>query len=91
MYICIPGPPHILEAVYTINQPTDQLTTRAQYEIKNYVPAALHLTELSAAGRIAHIGTTNFDVPRLEEMVGAGVPIASVQVCVRGTPCTLNQ
>ena len=29
--------------------------------------------------KIRHIGVTNFDVPRLEEMLSAGVPIVSNQ------------
>ncbi len=38
---------------------------------------------------MGHIGTTNFNVPRLREMVDAGVPIASVQVegCTCGGVC----
>ena len=50
------------------------------YEKKGYVQAALELKRLREAGLIAHIGVTNFDVPRLEELVRAGVPILSHQV-----------
>ena len=42
--------------------------------------AALRLADMQAAGKIRHIGMTNFDVPRLMEMMDAGVPIASNQV-----------
>jgi aryl-alcohol dehydrogenase-like predicted oxidoreductase len=53
---------------------------RHDYGNKNYVPAALHLAELQAKGKIKHLGVTNFDVPRLAEMVDAGAPIVSNQV-----------
>ncbi len=33
--------------------------------------------------KIRHIGVTNFDVPRLEEMLSAGVPIVSNQASLR--------
>ncbi|GAB4813776.1 hypothetical protein N2152v2_000822 [Parachlorella kessleri] len=52
----------------------------ADYAIEGYVGAALHLAELQAQGKIRHIGVTNFDVPRLQEMLDAGVKIVSNQV-----------
>jgi aryl-alcohol dehydrogenase-like predicted oxidoreductase len=50
------------------------------YEKGGYVQAALELKRLRAAGLIANIGVTNFDVPRLEELLQAGVPVVSHQV-----------
>ena len=50
------------------------------YGNKNYVAAALHLAELQAKGIVRAIGVTNFDVPRLAEIVNAGVKVASNQV-----------
>eukprot|EP00898_Chlorokybus_atmophyticus_P004752 jgi/Chlat1/5278/Chrsp35S05238 len=43
------------------------------YSIPNYVTAAKHLSTLQAQGRIRAIGVTNFDVPRMREMMDAGV------------------
>lgn len=45
-----------------------------------YVDAALYLADLQAQGVIRQIGATNFDVPRLEAITGAGVRLASHQV-----------
>ncbi len=50
------------------------------YTIPGYVDAALWLRELQLEGKIRHIGTTNFDVGHLAEIVDAGVPIISNQV-----------
>ena len=50
------------------------------HSIKGYVDAALRLADMQANGKIQHIGVTNFDVPRLAEMLDAGVPIVSNQV-----------
>ena len=50
------------------------------YNNKNYVDAALHLAELHSKGKIKALGVTNFDVPRLAEMVDAGVPIVENQI-----------
>jgi len=50
------------------------------YSIPGYVEAALHLKELQDAGKIKHIGVTNFDVPHLQEILDAGVPVLSNQV-----------
>lgn len=50
------------------------------YRSADYVTAALHLADLQAKGKIRAIGVTNFDVPRLAEMVDAGVDIRSNQV-----------
>jgi aryl-alcohol dehydrogenase-like predicted oxidoreductase len=50
------------------------------YEIPGYVEAAVYLKELQNAGKIKHIGVTNFDVPHLEEILDAGVPVVANQV-----------
>ena len=50
--------------------------------------AARHLSELVKRGKIAHVGATNFDVPRLKQMVeeGEGVKIVSNQVRLVAAP-----
>jgi aryl-alcohol dehydrogenase-like predicted oxidoreductase len=50
------------------------------YDVPGYVDAALWLNELRAAGKVRHIGLTNFDEHRLAEFVAAGVPVVSHQV-----------
>ncbi|MEW5305633.1 MAG: hypothetical protein WDW36_008161 [Sanguina aurantia] len=45
-----------------------------------YLDAALWLTELQRRGMVRAIGVTNFDVPRLLQLLDAGVPVASNQV-----------
>lgn len=50
------------------------------YDIPGYVEAAWHLEALRKAGKIRHIAVTNFDVPHLEEILEAGVPVVSNQV-----------
>lgn len=50
------------------------------FTVPRYVDTALELDRLRRAGKIAHIGVTNFDTPRLAELVDAGVPITSQQV-----------
>jgi aryl-alcohol dehydrogenase-like predicted oxidoreductase len=50
------------------------------YSVPGYVETALWLDELRRAGKIRLLGATNFDVPRLAEIVDAGVPLASHQV-----------
>jgi aryl-alcohol dehydrogenase-like predicted oxidoreductase len=50
------------------------------YDLPGYVEAAMHLKKLQEAGKIRHIGVTNFDVPRLQEILEAGVPVVSNQV-----------
>ena len=47
--------------------------------MRNYVAAAQHLAAAQQAGLCRHIGVTNFDVPRLKEMLDAGVRIVSNQ------------
>ena len=50
------------------------------YDVPGYVETALWLTELQRAGKIRHLGITNFDVPRTREMLDAGVPLVCNQV-----------
>jgi aryl-alcohol dehydrogenase-like predicted oxidoreductase len=50
------------------------------HAVPRYRDVALMLLRLKEAGKIAHLGVTNFDVPRLEELIEAGVPIVSHQV-----------
>ncbi|MEM6673076.1 MAG: aldo/keto reductase [Planctomycetota bacterium] len=50
------------------------------YAVPGYVEVAQWLTELRDAGKIRHVGATNFDTPRMREMLDAGVPLVSNQV-----------
>jgi N-methylhydantoinase B len=50
------------------------------YSTPRYVDVALELARLRERGKIRLVGATNFDVPHLAEIVGAGVPVASHQV-----------
>ncbi len=44
-----------------------------------YIETALILQKLQQAGKIAHLGTTNFNRARLRELVGAGVSLIANQ------------
>jgi len=50
------------------------------FRVQRYVDAASWLDELRHAGKIRHVGLTNFDQPRLEEIVAAGIAVVSHQV-----------
>ncbi|MFQ5744128.1 MAG: aldo/keto reductase [Acidobacteriota bacterium] len=50
------------------------------YQIPRFVETALWLAELRQAGKIRHLGVTNFDVPHLRQMVEAGVRFVCHQV-----------
>jgi aryl-alcohol dehydrogenase-like predicted oxidoreductase len=50
------------------------------YDTPGYVDSMLWLAEMQAEGKIAHLGVTNFDCVRLEELLATGVPIVSHQV-----------
>ena len=52
------------------------------YDIPGVVDAALHLRDLQQAGKIHHLGATNFDTAHLTALLDAGVPIISHQVQV---------
>ena len=50
------------------------------YGVPRYVEAALWLDDLRRAGKVRHIGLTNFDTARVREIAGAGVRLVSHQV-----------
>ncbi len=50
------------------------------YGVPGYVEAAVWLDELRRAGKIRHVGLTNFDRQRLSEIVAGGAAIISHQV-----------
>jgi aryl-alcohol dehydrogenase-like predicted oxidoreductase len=50
------------------------------YGVPGMVETALWLDELRRAGKVDLIGGTNFDTPRTEELIRAGVPLAAMQV-----------
>jgi aryl-alcohol dehydrogenase-like predicted oxidoreductase len=50
------------------------------YSVGGYVDAAVWLDELRRAGKIRHVGLTNFDRERLSEIVAGGATITSHQV-----------
>lgn len=50
------------------------------YAVPGYVEAAQTLAALQQKGKIRHLGATNFDWPRMAEMLDAGVPLVSNQV-----------
>lgn len=50
------------------------------FSIEKYVETARYLTQLQSRGKIKSLGVTNFDVPRLSELLDCGVPIVSHQI-----------
>lgn len=50
------------------------------YDVPGWVDAGLHLVELQRRGKLRLIGATNFDTPRLRELLEAGVPVVAHQV-----------
>jgi hypothetical protein len=50
------------------------------FTVPGAVETALELDRLRRAGKIAHIGVTNFDVPNLARLLDAGIPILSHQL-----------
>lgn len=50
------------------------------FSVRRYVDVAAWLDELRRAGKIAHLGVTNFDTPRLRELLDADISIVSNQV-----------
>jgi aryl-alcohol dehydrogenase-like predicted oxidoreductase len=50
------------------------------FGIPRHVEIAQELNRLRRAGKIARIGVTNFDVPRLAELCAAGIPVAFHQL-----------
>ena len=51
-----------------------------EYAVPGYLDALGWLAELRRAGKVRHIGTTNFDTARLREIVEAGIPLATHQL-----------
>jgi aryl-alcohol dehydrogenase-like predicted oxidoreductase len=50
------------------------------YDTPGNVETALILRDLQRAGKIHHLGATNYDVPHMREMLDAGVDLVSHQV-----------
>jgi aryl-alcohol dehydrogenase-like predicted oxidoreductase len=50
------------------------------YDVPGYIEAAIWLDQMRRAGKVRHVGVTNFDRQRLAEIFAAGVPIVSHQV-----------
>jgi len=50
------------------------------YSIPKYIEVALELDRLRRMGKIAHLGLTNFDTPRVAEIIEAGVSVLTHQV-----------
>jgi aryl-alcohol dehydrogenase-like predicted oxidoreductase len=50
------------------------------YGVPRYLEAVSWLDELRQEGKIAHIGGTNFDTEKTEQIIAAGVPLLSMQV-----------
>jgi len=50
------------------------------FSVRRYAEVAGWLDELRSAGKIAHLGVTNFDTPRLRELLDADISIVSNQV-----------
>ena len=48
-----------------------------EYGVPRYLDALGWLAELRRAGKVRHIGTTNFDLAHLREIVAAGIPLAT--------------
>jgi len=49
------------------------------YQVPGWLDALSWLASMRAAGKIADLGVTNFDLPRLETMLEAKLPVASIQ------------
>ena len=50
------------------------------YDVLGAIDTALHLAALRDAGKIQHIGLTNFDTAHVRAIIDAGVPVTSHQV-----------
>ncbi len=50
------------------------------YDVPRYVEVALELERLKRLGKIAHVGVTNFDTARLDEILSAGVSVVAHQL-----------
>ena len=50
------------------------------YEVPGYIETAWHLQEMVAAGKIRHLGITNFDGKRIQQFCDAGINLTTNQV-----------
>jgi aryl-alcohol dehydrogenase-like predicted oxidoreductase len=50
------------------------------YDVPGAIQVAMWLDELRRAGKIRHLGLTNFDLEHVQDVASAGVELASVQV-----------
>jgi aryl-alcohol dehydrogenase-like predicted oxidoreductase len=50
------------------------------FALPRYVETALELGRLQRAGKIAHLGVTNFDTPHLQQLLAAGVRVVAHQL-----------
>jgi aryl-alcohol dehydrogenase-like predicted oxidoreductase len=50
------------------------------YGVPGAIEAAQFLRDLQLAGKIMHLGGTNFDSPHTRELIDAGIPLVSMQV-----------
>jgi aryl-alcohol dehydrogenase-like predicted oxidoreductase len=50
------------------------------FSVPGWLEAAGWLAELRHAGKVCHVGLTNFDLGHLRQVVEAGIPVTSVQV-----------
>ena len=51
------------------------------YSDPGWLDCLFHLMEIQTAGRIGHLGVTNFDAVHLDLALRSGIPIVSNQVC----------
>ncbi len=50
------------------------------YDVPGYVDSMQWLAEMQNEGKVRHLGVTNFDCPRLAEILAAGVNVVSHQI-----------
>ncbi len=50
------------------------------YGVPGAIEAAAVLRELQVAGKIEHVGGTNFDTPHTRALIDAGIPLVAMQV-----------
>lgn len=50
------------------------------YRDRNYIDALKHMVDLKAAGKLRHVGLTNFDTNHMTQILDCGIPIVSNQV-----------